>query len=465
MHLFTICLKFAAVIALFLSLTSCKQTWSGRPSGATQPSTLNDKPAVLATIDAAGTEYSDQRVNSPATIPFYYVDKVEFSENGSSVAATLLLGKDQWQVSFNGRPGPVYPSVGPVSISPDGRRFAYKAMVGPYWCLVEDGVQTTLCHDDITSATYSVDSKHLIVEYVQQGMHFLKVDNHVTQGSSSFYRTPTFYDGFARLIFIDSIAKKDSGRLVVCNADLGAMQPIAVNINDFFVSSDKKRMAAIEIVESGKSRILLYNLQSLSDMFKGPEFDHISFLKFSQSGEDLFYFGKRGKVFYGVFNGLEEQLPEGIEPVRVTINRPDKSVGVLVGKGRSVFLYRMFRASGRQSAEEFDDAESLTYSADGTQVAFVARNGDSQFVVVNNGKGPAFDRVVSPSFSPDGKCLVYRARKAGKRFVVVADRSGKTIRQHPAYDHVNEVKFTKDGKSVAYGVKDGRTLAWKVEPL
>jgi len=73
--------------------------------------------------------------------------------------------------------------------------------------------------------------------------------------------------------------------------------------------------------------------------------------------------------------------------------------------------------------------------------------------------------VVSPIFSPDEKFLVYRARKDGKRFVVVADTRGKTITQQPSYEQVFQPVFTADGKSVAYGVKDGNKLIWKVEKL
>ena len=105
------------------------------------------------------------------------------------------------------------------------------------------------------------------------------------------------------------------------------------------------------------------------------------------------------------------------------------------------------------------------YSGDSGLHAYAARKGNNWFVVVNGKEGPAFDRVVTPMFSPDGSRLVYRARQDGKRFVVVADANGKVIRQHPAYEQVFPVAFTADGNSVAYGVKDGRKLIWKVDPV
>jgi hypothetical protein len=252
---------------------------------------------------------------------------------------------------------------------------------------------------------------------------------------------------------------------VTSNADFSKMRPIAENISDFWISGDKLQLAAIELLGSEKSRLVRYDLTNLSVVETGPEFDQISFASFPDNGNDFFYFGKRGKTFYGFFNGQEEQLPEGYEPVQIAMNQSDKSVTVLVKSRSKVFLYRMFRTSGRQSRYEFIDAEWLVHSADGTQVAFIAKVDSKQHVVVNDKYGPVFDRVVAPMFSPDGKYLVYRARKGDKRFVVVADRFGKTVRQHPAYDHVHDVKFVRNGKAVAYGVKAGRTLAWKVEPL
>jgi len=48
---------------------------------------------------------------------------------------------------------------------------------------------------------------------------------------------------------------------------------------------------------------------------------------------------------------------------------------------------------------------------------------------------------------------------------VVTDSKGKLLRQHPGYERVFEPVFTADGKSVAYGVLDGKKLLWKVEKL
>jgi hypothetical protein len=139
-----------------------------------------------------------------------------------------------------------------------------------------------------------------------------------------------------------------------------------------------------------------------------------------------------------------------------------KGVGALVATGGGVALLERPVGDAAPGAA-YGAAEGLAYSADGHSRAFAARRGPASFVVVNGKEGPAFDRVVSPVFSPDGERVVYRARLGGERFVVVADLEGRTVRRHAGYEQVFPVIFTADGRSLAYGVKDGARLALKVE--
>jgi Tol biopolymer transport system component len=139
-------------------------------------------------------------------------------------------------------------------------------------------------------------------------------------------------------------------------------------------------------------------------------------------------------------------------------------VGVLLTSQNRFFLHQSFFNSTKKG-KKYDEAADLAYSKDARHYVYAARKGENWFVVVNGKEGPAFDRVVTPVFSPDSRYLIYRARKDGKRFVVVADTGGKTIKQHPAYEQVFQTLITADGKSIAYGVKDGKKLIWKVEKL
>jgi len=91
--------------------------------------------------------------------------------------------------------------------------------------------------------------------------------------------------------------------------------------------------------------------------------------------------------------------------------------------------------------------------------------GPRQFYVVNGNEGPSFDKVLPPMFSPDGSYVVGRVKMGGSRFIVVLNLKGEVVRQLPSYEFVSEPVFTADGKSVAYGVMDGKKLIWKVDKL
>jgi hypothetical protein len=183
------------------------------------------------------------------------------------------------------------------------------------------------------------------------------------------------------------------------------------------------------------------------------------------NGGSLAYLAERSGQRFIVLDGKGAALPDGASPSGAPVIRPGGGVGVLVTSvdGRA-FLHEAFAGGEGPASSRHDEAADLAYGAGGA-TAYAARRGDAWFVVANGTEGPALDRVVSPAFSPDGKLLVYRARKDGKRFVVIADRKGETVRQLPPYEQVFPVRFDADGKSIAYGVKDGPRLLWLVEPL
>jgi hypothetical protein len=225
----------------------------------------------------------------------------------------------------------------------------------------------------------------------------------------------------------------------------------------------RTRAAAI-CARDGRQGVLTFDLDRPDGVRRGPMYDSVHGLTFGSDGTSLAYFAERSGGRTVVLNDREEPLPAGDVIVSAAVRPDGKGIGVLAASGGLVALRQFFFEGGRREAA-YEEAEGLTYGADGRSHAYAARRGGAWFVVVDGREGPPFERVVSPAFSPDGRFLVYRARAAGKRFVVVANKSGGTVSVHPAYEQVFPVLFTADGKSVAYGVKDGRQLAWKVESL
>ena len=185
---------------------------------------------------------------------------------------------------------------------------------------------------------------------------------------------------------------------------------------------------------------------------------------FGADGASLSYVAEKGGKRFLILNGKEELLPAGAVS-GVPVIRPDnKGAGIIMISKDGSFLHQAFFHDGVKE-KQYDETADLVYSKDGSMHAYAARKGNNWLVVVNGREGPVFDRVVTPVFGPDSKLFVYRARKDDKRFVVVADAVGNVLRQHPSYEQVFPLVFTADGKSVAYGIKDGQKLIWKVEKL
>jgi hypothetical protein len=264
--------------------------------------------------------------------------------------------------------------------------------------------------------------------------------------------------------FVEVPADGQPARLVESDVSLAQRAVLRSEVKLLVANAASTAMAAV-IQEGEREKVVVLGFSRERALSEGRPYDSLSTPVLGAGGA-VAYVGERGGRRFLVLGGKEAALPEGSVSGAPVISPDGAAVGALVSSKDGQFLHEAFSRAGTAGAGRryYEEAADLVYAADGRSV-FCARRGESWFVVVNGKEGPPFDRVVTPAFSPDGKLLVYRARKDGKRLVVVADADGKTVRQHPAYEQVFPVLFAADGRSVAYGVKDGRQLAWKVEPL
>lgn len=76
---------------------------------------------------------------------------------------------------------------------------------------------------------------------------------------------------------------------------------------------------------------------------------------------------------------------------------------------------------------------------------------------VNVLAGP-FDRVEKLTWSPDGSALAYAERRDGKWFVVCGDS------ETGPFDEVGSLHFDEEGARIAFGVRRDREFAWEVVP-
>jgi Tol biopolymer transport system component len=108
---------------------------------------------------------------------------------------------------------------------------------------------------------------------------------------------------------------------------------------------------------------------------------------------------------------------------------------------------------GVRSSEEMDSVGTPVFSPDGSRLAFVARLGEQECVIVDDSKGPLFDRVYSLHFSPDSHHLAYWAKRSGKSFLVWDQSPGPPVDgyREPAsmWPDPGVLEFSPDGQHVA----------------
>jgi Tol biopolymer transport system component len=385
-----------------------------------------------------------------------------FSKLGGGVAYSAEK-KDKAYVVHNDRRGKLYDAVGAIALSPDGHRIAYGALVDGKWHMVVDGKEGA-AFSTVKSPLFSPDGSHLAYQAMSGEKWYLVVDTTPNAGTNTRLLDHRFSGDSGKIVYIDGADDKKRGRLVISDLSFNRQTIISPSVFQLIVNQNGSRIAAISlrdnkqhIVESSFERPDAIKNWSLYSAVHNPVFgpDGVT-LAFTAD-----YDGRR----IIVLNDREEALPDGGSLFESPVVRHDqKTVGAIISANNRSFFHQFFLDGGKKEAS-YDEANGLTYNSDGSVHAYTARKDTNWFVVINGVEGTGFDRVISPKFSPNGKYLVYRARKDGKRFVVVANKAGKILRQHPMYEQVFDLEFTDDGKSVAYGVKDGQKLVWRVEAL
>lgn len=414
------------------------------PTPASGPVAAADRPAVLAELRAGAA-------------PREYV----FAERGGGVAWAVEEGATS-RVFHNGRAGKPYAEVGRVAMSRDGRRHAHAARDGARWRVVVDGSEGP-AFAEVGEAVFSPDGAHVAYQAREGDRWRLVVDGAARGDGGAPYAWYAFAGDSSTLLTVRRTGER-SGPLAV--SDLRSAREVVVDerASTVVLSGDGRAAAAVCEVDGGV-RVVTFEIGAPERAARGATYDAVYNPTLGADGRVATYFAERAGDLFAVLGERQERVPPGETPVELPAVSPGNArVAIPIVAEGGVRLREFFGASARVAAV-YAGIEGAVYSPDGAILAYVADRAERYFVVVNGREGPAFDRVVDAKFSPDGKRVVYRARQDGKRFVVVADLDGKTVRQHAPYEQVFPVQFTADGKSVAYGVKNGNRLEWKVESL
>ncbi len=145
--------------------------------------------------------------------------------------------------------------------------------------------------------------------------------------------------------------------------------------------------------------------------------------------------GVPGKVYSQIQHG-KTLFPAGDERVIYGASTLDgsKTPARIVVDGKEGKAYTQVRG------------DSVVFSADKKSMAYVAGDGNKNFVVLDGKEGPAFDDIFDLRFSPVGSRLAYGARRGLEYFVVQGDKE-----QGP-YENIQRgsLVFRSDGKDLAW---------------
>jgi len=464
-HQYTLC-----CVMLCLSSIACGCNNDKQKPAMQQPPLRIDviaKPVLLATI-------SDQEIphkfdDASPDKPAFYVD---FSRLGGGVAYIAKIA-DRLHVVLNGRAGKPYQTIDNVRVSPDGRRVAYVVPRNGKYSLVVDGRESQP-YDDIGAPVFSPDSRHVACKIMSGEQLHIVVDGKLSKGYRKFNGAPVFNAESSRVAYSEGAEANNPARLVVSDLMLDNKVMLESCGNQMVVNAENNRIAAV-CIHNGKQRVIDFSFDHPQEKSESLPYDTVSHLSFAKIGTAISYVAEKDGVTYIVLNKTEKRLPRKAVLVAEPVVRPDLQgtaaiMSTMVQEPERTsppgkpFVYQTIDDS-KKYENGYDLIEDFVYNKAGTSHAFAALKQQKWRIVVNGKEGPPFDRVVGPEFSPDGKLLVYRARQDGKRFVVVADVNGKIMRRHQSYELVFAPVFTAESRSVAYGVKDGRELWWKVERL
>lgn len=460
---------YAVLLLTIMFACSHEKPESRTPSAVKgKTATANSQPLVttlLATIpDVVATGENGR--DKPLKRTVQNIFKIIFNERGRSVAYILETSGAVHAV-LNERAGKPYQGIGDMVLSPDGTRVAYSAFDEDRWRMVYDD-QEAMIADRIGTPVFSPDSRHLAYDACKDGRCFLVVDGKKNKTSPPHYRyhDKFFINASEEVVAIETRDNDpDFVRVTVSNRTFGNTRVKELKASAFVYNRDKTRIALVGLSHNGKKRLIEFAFDKPDIVYEGPLYDDIIYHTYAADNFSVAYVADKAGKRYVVLDGKEKQVPRS-ERIWSLVVRPDKKgIGILLRAQKGTFLHQAFNDHNGTRGKKYADAGGLIYSNDGSRYAYIATFGKGVFMVVNGKEGPSFDMVVTPQFSPDDRYLVYRARKDGKRFVVVADKYGKTIRQQPSHEQVFPVVFTADGKSIAYGVKDGKKLIWKVEKL
>jgi hypothetical protein len=406
-------------------------------------------------------------------------DEDTVSPDGRQVAWRDKRGK-QWVVMLNGQPqGAAYDDVHSILFSPDSRHLAYAARRGNdrarIWRVVLDGQEQKEAFGGVVGLKFSVNSQRFAYMGREKNSVFAVVDGK---------RGPEYKGVLVPIEFTEdgqhyayTVEKGDQWLIVSDGVEGpaydGAGPPRFTPKGNLLRYSAKRRGAWV-VVENGKE---------ITPEAKGgyvivgvtPQQEKVIAVSYGgkRTNRDLRVVigGQAGplvdSVTIPIFSATDDHYVYAAHRVSVPALKANRAFGQIVIDGKEGRQYEaltestlsawmnageriLFPAAGVRPwfNPRWHGVSTPAMTRDGMHVAYAARKGDKEYVVViDDVEGPSFEGVpCGPTYGSDGK-LYYTAFEAGKLITIVDEK------------RVSELAW----KSDKWGDNDGCSalLAWE----
>lgn len=268
-----------------------------------------------------------------------------------SVAYVAVADDGTERVFFDGKASKAYEQVVGLTISPDGRRFAARALAGKGWTMLTEAGEGPV-YGELGAAVFSPDSRRLACAAAgPEGVVFIVDGKAGRPYGTGPLRPPIFSPDSKRIACIATSGEED---LLVLDGRQLARGPAGTIRPDPAFSPDSSKLAYVHAGTRG-SRVVVVRADGEGDALEGKLYDQVARPAFAPGGgHRLAYAARRGTEAFIVLDGVEGRAFSSI------------------------------------------DERTLGFSADGRHAACVARREAGAFIILDGAEAGPFDRVLTP---------------------------------------------------------------------
>ncbi len=357
---------------------------------------------------------------------------------------------------IDGRKGPIFKKADSLVFSPDGSRFAYRAMTmdGKVVAVIDNIPGPEFYNiKKKPGIIFSDDSAHFAYTAINMAESQVMVKDHKELTACEEIASPVFSLDSKRFAYA---AKSEKGWAVICDQKKGEYYEAVFELT---FSPDSRHLAYI-----GKRNTRFIVVKDNKEIESAKS---AGMLFFSPCSNIFGYLMKKNRAWHVVVNG--EKGPAIARPDKVAFSDDCSHFAYSAQIGKDWVVIK----DNIVIAKNFKKIRYIDFLSDNRSVIYVAvEKTGKQCVVVDDKKGPLYDSVGIPVENPGKKgTFAYVASKKGKGMTLVIDgKEQKPYRyigigvkaEGKTFSFAQQPFFSPDGKHVAYPVKDEKGRSFMV---